>query len=84
MSSGVKYFIGNWKMFGIPSSIKIIDKINWYFNKDKKNNKKYKVVVAPPYTLLHDFQNKYKNKKVMISAQNCFYKRCLRTTHRIY
>jgi triosephosphate isomerase len=74
MSSGVKYFIGNWKMFGIPSSIKIIDKINWYFNKDKKNNKKYKVVVAPPYTLLHDFQNKYKNKKVMISAQNCFYK----------
>ena len=74
MSSGVKYFIGNWKMFGIPSSIKIIDKINWYFNKDKKNNKKYKVVVAPPYTLLHHFQNKYKNKKIMISAQNCFYK----------
>ena len=24
---GTKYFIGNWKMFGIPSSFKIIERI---------------------------------------------------------
>ena len=24
----MKYFIGNWKMFGVPKSIKILNKIN--------------------------------------------------------
>ena len=28
MASGIRYFVGNWKMFGIPSSYKILDKIN--------------------------------------------------------
>ena len=70
----MKYFIGNWKMFGIPASIKIIDRIHVFLNKDKKNNKKYKVIIAPPHTLLHDFSKKFKNKKIAISAQNCFHK----------
>ena len=74
MSSSLKYFVGNWKMFGIPSSIKILDKINSYFLKDKKNNKKYKILIAPPLTLIQDFSKKYRNKKILISAQNCFYK----------
>ena len=74
MSSNLKFFVGNWKMFGIPSSIKILDKINHYFLKDKKNNKKYKIIMAPPMTLIQDFSKKYKNKKIFISAQNCFYK----------
>ena len=72
MASHTKYFIGNWKMFGIPSSFKIIDKINNYFKKDRKNNKKYKIIIAPPLTLLQDFIFKSKNKKVLISAQNCY------------
>jgi len=74
MANGSKYFIGNWKMFGIPGSFKILDRINHFFQKDKKNNKKYKVIMAPPFTLLQDFSKRYKNKKIIISAQNCYHK----------
>ena len=74
MASQIRYFVGNWKMFGIPSSIKILDKINHYFKQDKKNNRKYKVIIAPPHTLLQDFSYKYKKKKIFICAQNCYYK----------
>ena len=74
MSSNMKYFIGNWKMFGIPGSFKIIKRINEYYQKDKKNNKKYKVIIAPPTTLLQDFSKKCQSKKIIISAQNCFNK----------
>ena len=70
----MKYFIGNWKMFGIPGSIKIIDRINNFLIKDKKNNKKYKVIIAPPHTLLQGFSQKFKSKKVSICSQNCFQK----------
>ena len=64
MGNGIRYFIGNWKMFGIPSSYKILDKINGYFHSDKKNNKKYKIIIAPPLTLLQDFSNRFRNKKI--------------------
>ena len=74
MANASKYFIGNWKMFGIPSSFKILDRINHYFQKDKKNNRKYKVIMAPPFTLLQNFSERYKNKKIIISAQNCYHK----------
>ena len=70
----MKYFIGNWKMFGIPSSIKIIDRINYFYSRDKKNIKKYKVVISPPHTLLESFSRAFKNKKISICAQNCFHK----------
>ena len=36
----MKYFIGNWKMIGIPGSIKILDRINNYDKKDKERTKK--------------------------------------------
>ena len=74
MTTGVKYFIGNWKMFGIPSSFKILHKINSYFVKDKRNKRKYKIIIAPPFTLLQDFSNRSKRMKIDISAQNCFSK----------
>ena len=74
MSNASKYFIGNWKMFGISGSFKILDRINRYFQKDKKNNRKYKVIMAPPFTLLQDFSQRYKNKKIIVSAQNCYHK----------
>ncbi len=74
MANASKYFIGNWKMFGIPSSFKILDKINRYFQKDKKNNKKYKIIIALPFTLFQDFSKRFKNKKVIVSAQNCYHK----------
>ena len=74
MASGIRYFIGNWKMFGIPGSYKILDKINTYFSNDKRNSKKYKIIIAPPLTLLQDFSKRFKNKKIHISAQNCYHK----------
>ena len=70
----MKYFIGNWKMFGIPGSIKILDRINNYVKKDKVRSKNYKVIISPPYTLLENFAKSFKNKKISISAQNCFHK----------
>ena len=43
----MRYFVGNWKMFGVPNSIGILNKINRFVSKDK-NNKKYRVLVSPP------------------------------------
>ena len=69
----MKYFIGNWKMFGIPSSINILNKINYFISRDINRNK-YRVVITPPYTLLESFAKKFKNKKIMIGSQNCYQK----------
>ena len=69
----MRYFIGNWKMFGVPSSIQIVEKINIYIKSDK-NNKKYKVIITPPFTLIHSFNNYFKNKEISIGSQNCYHK----------
>ena len=70
----MRYFIGNWKMFGVPKSINILNKINVFVKSDKKHNKKYKVVVTPPYTLLESYSRFFKNKKISIGGQNCYHK----------
>ena len=57
----MRYFIGNWKMFGVPKSISIINKINTFVKKDK-NAKKYRVIITPPYTLLENFSKQFKKK----------------------
>ena len=59
-----------WNSFHL---FKILDRINNFLIKDKKNNKKYKIIIAPPHTLLQDFSKKFKSKK-FICAQNCFHK----------
>ncbi len=69
----MKYFIGNWKMFGVPKSINILKKIN-SFQLNDKNKKKYRVVVTPPLTLIETFAAYFKNKKIFIGAQNCYHK----------
>ena len=69
----MRYFIGNWKMFGVPKSINIIDKINSFHLKDK-NRKKYRVIITPPYTLIESYAKFFKNKKVYIGSQNCYHK----------
>ena len=69
----MKYFVGNWKMFGIPSSITILKRINSYILRDK-NSKKYKILVAPPHTLLKLFSDYFKGKKIIIGSQNCYHK----------
>ena len=69
----MKYFIGNWKMFGVPKSINILHKINYYYSKDK-NRGKYRVIITPPYTLIQTFAKYFKNKKIYIGSQNCYQK----------
>jgi triosephosphate isomerase len=69
----MKYFIGNWKMFGVPKSIIILNKINSFRAKDKNKNK-YSVIITPPYTLLESFAKFFKNKKIKIGSQNCYEK----------
>jgi len=74
MANNMKYFIGNWKMFGVPKSINILDKINKFVKSDKKFNKNYKVVVTPPYILVQSYAKFFLNKKISIGAQNCYHK----------
>ena len=69
----MRYFIGNWKMFGVPKSINIIKKINNFVKKDK-NTKKYRAIITPPYTLLENFSKQFKKTNIRIGAQNCFHK----------
>ena len=69
----MRYFIGNWKMFGIPKSINILNKINAFHSKDK-NRYKYRVIITPPYTLLESYAKQFKNKKISIGSQNCYQK----------
>ncbi len=69
----MRYFIGNWKMFGVPKSIKILNKINSFYSKDKNRNK-YRVIITPPYTLIESFAKYLKNKKISIGSQNCYQK----------
>ena len=60
-------------MFGVPRSIKILNKINSFRSKDKNRNK-YRVIITPPYTLLEYFAKQFKNKRVTIGSQNCYQK----------
>ena len=69
----MRYFIGNWKMFGVPKSINILKKINSFHSKDKNRNK-YRVIVTPPYTLIESYAKYFKNKKISIGSQNCYQK----------
>jgi triosephosphate isomerase len=74
MANNIKYFIGNWKMFGVPKSITILNKINKFVKSDKKFNKKYKTVITPPNTLVESYAKYFLNQKISIGAQNCYYK----------
>ena len=69
----MKYFIGNWKMFGIPKSINILKRVNTFCSKDKNRNK-YKAIVTPPYTLLETYSDYFKTKRLTIGSQNCYQK----------
>ena len=69
----MRYFIGNWKMFGVPKSIKILKKINSFYTNDKNRNN-YKVIITPPFTLIESYAKFFYNKKLLIGSQNCFQK----------
>ena len=70
MTNKLKYFIGNWKMFGDFGSFKIIYKINQFSRKTRKKFIK-KIVLCVPSTLINFFNNKLKSKSISLGAQNC-------------
>ena len=74
MTNKLKYFIGNWKMFGDFSSFKIVSTIAKFCSKTKKTLPKKKIIFCLPNTLIQLFSSKLKNKLIIFGAQNCYYK----------
>ena len=74
MTNKLKYFIGNWKMFGDFKSLKIINQIHHFCTKFRKRNIKNKIVLCVPYTLIYFFTKKLKSKLISIGAQNCHHR----------
>ncbi len=70
MTNKLRYFIGNWKMFGDFGSFKIIDKINKFSLKLRKPNNT-KIILCIPNTLIYYFKNKIKSHSISLGAQNC-------------
>ena len=71
MTNNLRYFIGNWKMFGDFNSFKIVKKIDKFYIKFKKEHKKIKIVLCVPNTLISFFKNKLNSKNILLGAQNC-------------
>tara|TARA_B100000700_G_scaffold180858_1_gene199558 strand:+ start:1617 stop:2363 length:747 start_codon:yes stop_codon:yes gene_type:complete len=63
------YFIANWKMYGSTSDLTSLNKII-KLKKQKKFNKA-EIIYFPPFTLLHNFINKFKKSKISVGGQNC-------------
>ena len=61
MANKLKYFVGNWKMFGNQDSISILYRINKFLVKKKYSKKNNKVIFCVPNTLIYNFSNKLKN-----------------------
>ena len=73
MTNKLKYFIGNWKMFGDLSGIKKIYQIHRFCSSNKKIREKIKIVMCVPNTLIHFFSNTLKSKFISLGAQNCHF-----------
>ena len=73
MTNKLKYFIGNWKMFGDFGSFKIIDKVNKFSKQSKTLYKKKKIILCVPNTLISFFNKKLKSKFIALGVQNCHY-----------
>ena len=73
MANKLKYFVGNWKMFGNQDSISILQRINKFILKKRKIKKESRIVFCVPYTLISNFAHSFKNKFIKIGAQNCHY-----------
>jgi len=71
MTNKLKYFIGNWKMYGDFSSLKIIYEIHRFCARFKRCSLKNKVVLCVPSTLIYFFTTKLKSKFISVGAQNC-------------
>ena len=75
MTNKLKYFVGNWKMFGDFGDFKITNKINQFANKSKKILNKKKIVICVPNTLIYFFKKKLNSQLISLGAQNCHYQK---------
>ena len=73
MTNKLKYFIGNWKMFGDFGDFKIIHKINQFGYESGRLLKKKKIILCIPNTLIHFFKKKLVSKFISLGVQNCHY-----------
>ena len=73
MTNKLKYFIGNWKMFGDFGDFKIIHKINQFGCESRKLLKKKKIILCVPNTLIHFFKKKLESRFISLGVQNCHY-----------
>ena len=73
MTNKLKYFIGNWKMFGDFGDFKIVRKINKFSYQSRKRLKKKKIILCVPNTLIHFFKKKLVSKFISLGVQNCHY-----------
>ena len=71
MTNKLKYFIGNWKMFGDFTSLKILFQVNHFLKKFKRQKGNNKIIFCVPNTLIYFFITKLKTKFISIGAQNC-------------
>ena len=71
MANKLKYFIGNWKMYGSPKSLNVLLRVNRFLSKNRNIRKNTKIIFCVPYTLINNFSKKIQNKLVKIGAQNC-------------
>ena len=71
MTNKLKYFIGNWKMFGDFTDFKIIQAINQFSYGSKNLLKKKRIILCVPNTLIYYFKKKLKSKFISLGAQNC-------------
>ena len=69
MSPKTIYFVANWKMNGVPSDYKEINKVSLFFSKTHKKFKKI-IVYCPPISLLTYFSKKIRSKILNFGAQD--------------
>ena len=63
------YFIANWKMYGSTLSLNSLKKLINLSKSKKYNNAK--IIYFPPFTLIQNFVDKFKNTKISVGGQNC-------------
>ena len=71
MTNKLKYFIGNWKMFGDFSDFKIVHKVNQFSYSSRKSIEKKKIILCVPSTLIYHFKKKLASKYISLGVQNC-------------
>ena len=69
MTNKYMYFIANWKMFGVLSSINSLNIVIKFF-KNFKKKKFVKIIYCPPVTLINPMKRKFRLSKIEVGAQN--------------